>query len=181
MVAMQTFQKMQSEYHERYRKHLQRQLLIVKPDLTPAELDEMTDSASFFNPKDSESGPDQTGLLSQRIFSLASRSLNRQKLEELRETQQEILAIERSISELHQMFVDIAIVVQQQGDLIDRVETHVDSIVDFTELAGVQVEQVVLSRRRSQRRKWICLVIIIVILIIVAIALWCTFAPSHQR
>lgn len=49
MAQMEQFERMQTMYRNKYRGHLERQYLLVKPDATRAELDELiNDSSSQF-------------------------------------------------------------------------------------------------------------------------------------
>lgn len=38
---------------------------------------------------------------------------------------QDVLTLEASIAELHQMFLDFALLVEQQGELLDQIEYQV--------------------------------------------------------
>ena len=41
--------------------------------------------------------------------------------------------LEQSIFELHEMFVDMANLVESQGEMIDRIEFHVGKAVEYVE------------------------------------------------
>lgn len=105
------------------------------------------------------------------MFSMANKTLAKKQLDELKERHQDIIAIERSIQELHQMFLDMALIVDQQGELIDRVGEHVDSTAQYTEKAATTMEAAVASKRRGQRCKWIIALVILAVLLGVGIYL----------
>ena len=44
---------------------------------------------------------------------------------------QDVLALEASVAELHQMFLDFALLTEQQGELLDQIEFQVKSASDF--------------------------------------------------
>lgn len=152
METMKRYQEMQTGFKSKYKSQLERQYLIIKPGASRQELDSLVES-------------DGVAVLSQQMFSMANRSLARKQLDEMKERHQDILAIEKSIQELHQMFLDMALIVDQQGELIDRVGEHVESSAVYTEKAAAQMESAVTAKRRGQRCKWIIAGIVIFILV----------------
>ncbi|PJF19852.1 hypothetical protein PSACC_00334 [Paramicrosporidium saccamoebae] len=152
MGAMNKFQGMQTTYQGKYRQQLERQYLIVKPNASREELDRLTHSA------------DATAMLNQQ-----------KTLAEMKERHQDIIAIEKSIKELHQMFVDMAIIVEQQGELIDKVEDFVTNTAEYTEAAAEEMRGAVVRQRSTQRKKWILTITIIIILAVVGIIVWATW------
>jgi t-SNARE complex subunit (syntaxin) len=167
MEVMKKYQEMQTNYKGRYKGQLERQYLIVKPNATREELDKLTES-------------DGAAVLTQQMFSMANRSLAKKQLDEMKERHHDILAIEKSIQELHQMFLDMALLVDQQGELIDRVGEHVEASADYTAKAAVQMEAAVSSKRRSQRCKWIMFGILLFIIIGVGIYLAILFGTGKS-
>ncbi len=75
-----------------------------------------------------------------------------------------ILSLERNVRELHQLFLDMAMLVERQGDQLDCIEDNVQRAVQYTE-RGVQalVEANELGRR--SRQKLCCLLVIFVLLL----------------
>lgn len=66
----------------------------------------------------------------------------RQTLADIEARHADIIKLEKSIKELHDMFVDMAMLVETQGDMIDRIETHVQS-------AGAYVESGILNTNKA--------------------------------
>lgn len=91
---------------------------------------------------------------------------------EMKERHHDILAIERSIKELHQMFVDMALIVEQQGELVDRIEDHVGNTLEYTEHAALEMRQAVEKQRGMQKKRWILVIIALVILGIIGGSIW---------
>lgn len=73
------------------------------------------------------------------------------------------------------MFVDMALIVEQQGDLINRIEDHVGHTLEYTEEAAIQMKQAVVAKRKSQRMKWILTIVAIVLLIIIGLTIYLSF------
>lgn len=66
----------------------------------------------------------------------------------------------------------MSIIVSQQGELINRVEDHVQSTVEYTERAADQMHRAVAQQKASMRCKWISLIVGIVLLVIIGIVIW---------
>ena len=160
MAAMNKFQVTQQTYQNKYRAQLERQYLIVKPQSTREELDRLTHST------------DATQLLNMQIFSMANRAQAQRQLDEMRERHHDIVAIEESLRQLHQMFVDMAIIVENQGEIIDKVEEHVSGTVEYTEHAAQEMRQAVVKQRGIQKKKWILIIVCVVLLLIIGLVIW---------
>lgn len=164
---MKKYQDMQNLYKSKYRAQLERQYLIVKPMATREELDRVV-------------GADGANVLTQQmLFSMSNKALAQTQLTEMKERHHEIVTIERSIQEIHQMFMDMALIVDQQGELIDRLGEHVENTLEYTQKGAQHVEAAVASKRRSQRIKWILSIIGIVVLIIIGVTLWIELGGSR--
>lgn len=163
---MKKYQDMQNLYKSKYRAQLERQYLIVKPMATREELDRVV-------------GADGANVLTQQmLFSMSNKALAQTQLTEMKERHHEIVTIEKSIQEIHQMFMDMALIVDQQGELIDRLGEHVENTLDYTQRGAKHVEAAVASKRRSQRIKWILSIVGIVLLIIIGVTLWIELGGS---
>jgi t-SNARE complex subunit (syntaxin) len=103
---------------------------------------------------------------------MANKAQAQKTLAEMKERHHDIQSIEKSIKELHQMFVDMAIIVEQQGEMIDKVEDHVSNVLEYTEHAAGEMRQAVVKQRGIQKKKWILIIICIVLLIVIGLALW---------
>lgn len=122
---MNYYSSVQEKYRDKYHENLQRQYLIVKPSATKEELEKIVDT-------------DGDTMMTQQIFSMKDQQHieARKVLEEMRERHQDIMLIEKSIMELHQLFLEMATLVDQQGDLVNQIEAHVDRAAHYTEQAA---------------------------------------------
>jgi t-SNARE complex subunit (syntaxin) len=93
----------------------------------------------------------------------------------MKERQAEVQKLEKGMSELHEMFLDISFLVSQQGYTIDRVEEYVDASQEATAQAAAVMTEVVVKQRRAQRRRWFLAglgsIILIVLIVIIVLAL----------
>jgi syntaxin 1A len=106
---------------------------------------------------------------------MANKAQAQKTLAEMKERHHDIIAIEKSIKELHQMFVDMAIIVEQQGEVIDKVEDYITNTVEYTEHAAEEMREAVVRQRSTQRKKWILTIVIIVLLIAIGLVVYFTW------
>lgn len=59
----------------------------------------------------------------------------RQTLADIEARHEEIMKLEKSIREVHDLFVDMATLIEKQGDKIDSIENHVSNTRSFVERA----------------------------------------------
>ena len=52
---------------------------------------------------------------------------------------QDVLTLEASVAELHQMFLDFALLTERQGELLDQIEFQVKSASDYVEDGNVDM------------------------------------------
>ena len=83
--------------------------------------------------------------------------------------------LEASVAELHQMFLDFALLTEEQGELLDQIEYQVKSASDFMLYEDVicRCNFGFFEDRRILRRKQCCIIItcLVIIDIIVAIVI----------
>ncbi|PIA54299.1 hypothetical protein AQUCO_00900679v1 [Aquilegia coerulea] len=77
--------------------------------------------------------------------------------------------IERSLQELHQVFLDISVLVQVQGEQLDDIESHVTRAASFIQSGTKQLHKAKSHQRNT--RKWTCYAIILLIIILLIILL----------
>lgn len=98
-----------------------------------------------------------------------------QALEGMKERQEEIQKLEKSMSELHEMFLDISFLVTQQGQTLNKVEEYVEGSREATEKAAGVMGGAVVRQRRAQRRRWIWaglgMIVLVVLVVIIVLAL----------
>nr|6MDM_I Chain I, Syntaxin-1A [Rattus norvegicus]6MDN_I Chain I, Syntaxin-1A [Rattus norvegicus] len=118
--VMSEYNATQSDYRERSKGRIQRQLEITGRTTTSEELEDMLESG---NPAIFASGI------------IMDSSISKQALSEIETRHSEIIKLENSIRELHDMFMDMAMLVESQGEMIDRIEYNVEHAVDYVERA----------------------------------------------
>lgn len=77
---------------------------------------------------------------------------------------QDVLALEASVAELHQMFLDFAILTEQQGELLDQIEHEVKAASEYIEEGNKQLT-IAIDLQKSIRRKQCCCIVICLVVI----------------
>ncbi|KAM0863056.1 hypothetical protein ACQ4PT_044843 [Festuca glaucescens] len=88
-------------------------------------------------------------------------------LHEIQDRHDAAREVERSLLELHQVFLDMAVVVESQGEKLDDIETHVDNARDYVHTGNKELGKA----REHQRgnRKCLCIGIILLLLLILVV------------
>ncbi|XP_054272337.1 syntaxin-1A-like isoform X4 [Macrosteles quadrilineatus] len=108
--VMTEYNRTQTDYRERCKGRIQRQLEITGRQTTNEELEEMLEQG---NP----------AVFTQGIIMETQQA--KQTLADIEARHADIIKLENSIRELHDMFMDMAMLVESQGELVDRIEHHV--------------------------------------------------------
>ncbi|KAK1122514.1 syntaxin-1A-like isoform X2 [Acipenser oxyrinchus oxyrinchus] len=96
-------------------------------------------------------------------------NITKQAMNEIETRHTEIIKLENSIRELHDMFVDMAMLVESQGELVNNIEKNVMSSVDYVERAKEETKKAVSLKGKSRRKMLfigICLAVTLAILLI---------------
>ncbi|XP_047312383.1 syntaxin-121-like [Impatiens glandulifera] len=89
---------------------------------------------------------------------------------ELQERHEGTKELERNLKELHQVFQDMAVLVQHQGEQIDDIESQVNRASSFVRGGTEQLQ--VARKHQKNTRKWTCYAIIILLVIILFVVLF---------
>ncbi|NWW98671.1 STX1B protein, partial [Caloenas nicobarica] len=152
---MTEYNATQSKYRDRCKDRIQRQLEITGRTTTNEELEDMLESG---NPAHF-SGPAQIKMDSQ---------MTKQALNEIETRHNEIIKLETSIRELHDMFVDMAMLVESQGEMIDRIEYNVEHSVDYVERAVSDTKKAVKYQSKARRKKIMIIICCVVLGVVLA-------------
>jgi len=106
------YQRAQQQYKSEIQKTVKRQLEIVKPDISADEVDTVLRSGSA------------GGVYRQAILKGAADPI-KAAYADVADKYHDVLKLEQSVAELHQMFLDFALLTEQQGELLDQIEYQV--------------------------------------------------------
>ncbi|XP_058640432.1 syntaxin-2 isoform X2 [Onychostoma macrolepis] len=159
--VMTQYNEAQMSFRAKSKSRIQRQLEITGRITTNEELEEMLETG---NPS----------IFTSDIIS--DSQITRQALNEIESRHKDILRLESSIKELHDMFVDMAMLVETQGEMIDNIEKNVNNAVEYVGQAKVETKKAVRYQTQA-RRKLVCVAICgavcsIILLIIILIGVY---------
>ncbi|KAK4380655.1 hypothetical protein RND71_002517 [Anisodus tanguticus] len=88
---------------------------------------------------------------------------------EIQERHEAVKELERNLKELHQVFLDMAVLVESQGAQLDDIESHVNRANSFVRGGAQQLQ--VARKHQKNTRKWTCFAIILLLIIILVVVL----------
>ncbi|XP_023663097.1 syntaxin-1A-like isoform X1 [Paramormyrops kingsleyae] len=151
--VMSEYNATQSDYRERCKGRIQRQLEITGRNTTNEELESMLES-------------DNPAIFTSGI--IMDSSITEQAMSEIETRHTEIIKLENSIRELHDMFVDMAMLVESQGEMIDRIEYNVEHSVDYVERAVSDTKKAVKYQSKARRKKIMIIICCVILGIVIA-------------
>jgi len=149
---MKEYQSAQQKYKSDIKKKVKRQVQIVKPDATDEEVEEVMRS---------EGGRD--ALYREQILAGGVNDNIKTAFQNAVGKYQDVKTLESSMAELYQMFLDFALLTEQQGELLDQIEFNVKSASDYIEEANVEIHTATVYQKSAQKKK--CYIILIAVTI----------------
>lgn len=154
---MGEFQTLRENIHQEYREVVERRVYTVTgqraDEETIDQLIETGDSEQIFQKAIQEQGRGQV----------------MDTLAEIQERHDVVRDVESKLLELQQIFMDMAVLVNAQGELIDNIESQVSSAVDHVNTGNTALQRAKSLQKNS--RKWMCIAIIILLVIIAIVVL----------
>jgi len=154
---MGEFQNLRERLREEYKEIVERRYFAVTGTEAKEEdverLIETGESETMF----------QTALLEQ------GRGQILDTVNEIQERHNAILELERKLLELNQVFLDMSVLVEAQGEMIDNVESHVARSVEYVQQGHVELKKARAYQKNT--RKWTCIVIVILMTILISVLL----------
>ncbi|XP_042448010.1 syntaxin-121-like [Zingiber officinale] len=98
---------------------------------------------------------------------------------EIRERHGAVAELERSLLELQQVFMDMAVLVEAQGQQLDDIESNVGRAESFVRRGTEQLGAARAYQRNT--RKWTCITIIIILVIILIIVLPTVISLTRKK
>lgn len=156
-TILNDFRKGQSDYIEKTKARLRKQKLII--------------------------GEDANGTINENeaVFTgdvIVEMQTAKNELQDLYEREKELLDLEKQIHEVNQLFKDVSILISEQGETIDHIETNVNRASSGIKAAVKSLEQGEKNQSSARRKKLILFGIIAVVLIILIIILAIIFGRN---
>ncbi|XP_017290797.3 syntaxin-2 isoform X2 [Kryptolebias marmoratus] len=135
--VMTQYNATQVSFRERSKGRIQRQLEITGRVTTNEELEDMLESG---NPS----------IFTSDIIS--DSQITRQAVNEIESRHQDIMHLESSIRELHAMFMDMAMLVETQGDMVNNIENNVSNAAEYIGRAKEETKKALRYQKKSRRK-----------------------------
>lgn len=153
MDAMQQFEESQEKHRDNVQSAMERQLRIMNPQATEEDIqDALRDGKT-------QNVVDESPTLLQLPVEEQVRLRN--GLDDLMSRNNDIKKLEESIVALHQLFVDMQILVEAQGELLNDIEYNIGETKDKTE-TGYQELVEARAHQKSAGKKKICIVVLVI-------------------
>ncbi|CAF0781540.1 unnamed protein product [Didymodactylos carnosus] len=163
--VMNAYNNAQIEYRERCKARIQRQLEITGRSISEGEVEEMLQSE---NPAIFTAGI------------MVETQQAKQSLADIEARHRDIIKLENSIKELHDMFIDMANLVQTQGEMIDRIEYNVIQSENFVKIASTDTRKAV-KYQSAARRKKCCLLCVAITVSLILLAIVAVIVKNAVR
>jgi t-SNARE complex subunit (syntaxin) len=160
------YNNQQVDYRDRSKELLKRRCRIVNENISEDEIETMLDEGS-------------TQMFNASILEDTTKA--REQLNELKDRHDEFVKLERSIREVHDLFIELGALVTQQGELINNIAHNVEQAEERVEKGRKQLSDAERHQRSARRKKAICFTIIFVAaLILLLVVLGELGAFSHS-
>lgn len=156
MRVMSHFSELQAQNKMKQREMVKRQCKIVDPNITDETIDNVIENGT------------------ENIFSGKRLAEAEAALSDIQERHQELLKLQSSLMELHTMFLDLSIMIDEQGEMIDRIEFNVSSASNYVEKAQKELKQAVKAQSAARKKQ---VLIAICCLILAGVILAAIIAP----
>ncbi|KAK5575991.1 hypothetical protein RB653_007127 [Dictyostelium firmibasis] len=154
---MREYQEIQNNYKNKYKEKIERQYKIVKPDATQQEINEAIQSG------------DSKKIFEETILYTHLHTQAKNALDYITDRHNDILKLEQSIRELHQLFLDMAVLVETQGELLNVIEANIGSAVLDTREGTDNLREANKLHKKSRKKMYILLVIVSIVLVVVLV------------
>ena len=149
----------QEQHKEEIQGNVRRQLEIVKPDVTDEEIDTVLRADGSSN-----------RVMRSAILRYSADPI-KDAYAHAADRYQDVLKLEQSVAELHQLFLDFALLTEQQGEALDQIEYQVRAAGEYVESGNADIRYAIKYQTELRRRYCCCCVIVLVVVAVVLIYL----------
>lgn len=156
-VMLDEFQTLRTKISSEYKETIEKRYFIVTGEKANEEMIEILIST----------GESETFL--QKVIQEQARGQILDTISEFQERHDTVKEIEMNLNELHQMFLDVAVLVEAQGDQLDDIESHLAHASSYVRRAADKIQ--VAREDQKSSRKWGCIAILLGACVLVLIIL----------
>lgn len=170
MTVMQLFEETQEKHRDNVRCNMEKQLRCMNPK---ASEDEIREAVKYGH----------ANIIAedyQAMAKLPPEQLRkfRNELDDLKSRNNDIKKLEQSIIQLHQMFMDMQVLVETQGELLNNVEYNIEETKEATAAAH---EELVIAhdyQKSAGKKKCIIITLIVAILAVILVPILIVYIPQ---
>ncbi|KAA8524474.1 hypothetical protein F0562_010897 [Nyssa sinensis] len=152
-TMMDDFQSLRAKMTAEYKETVERRYFTITGEKANEELIENLIS----------SGESETFL--QKAIQEQGRGQILDTISEIQERHDAVKEIEKNLIELHQVFLDMAALVEAQGQQLNNIESHVAHASSFVRRGTVQLQEA--REYQKSSRKWTCIAVGLVIFVVI--------------
>jgi len=156
--AINEYQRVEADFRRQLQESQARQYKIVNPNATEEEIERVT-----------ADNPNQQ-IFQQALMQGNRAGVARSTLDAVRSRHEELQRIEKSMTELAQLFQDLDAIVYEQEPMVQRIEEQSEQVHDDMVKGNDHLVAGVKSARAAKKKKWICLGISVLLIIIIICA-----------
>lgn len=157
---LQRYRQMEYQYSQRNYQRIARQYRIARPNATDNEIQEAISN-------------NQAGqVFAQDVMQSNHHGKAKRVLREVEQRQADLKNIEKTISQLAEMFIEVSELVNQQQETIDSIETAVEETHTNVEEGNTMTTKAIEHRKSSRKKMWWILIIVIIIIAVVAVVVY---------
>ncbi|XP_050436903.1 syntaxin-like isoform X2 [Adelges cooleyi] len=164
--ALAEFNAEQIDYKEKCEERMQKVVSIVKAEISSEQFDELVSQGNY------------SAVFNGNI--IADTLEARKTLQEVQDRHLELLKLEKSIQELRDMFVEMALLVEKQGDIINSIEQHVLRAGDAAETAKIETRKAVIYQSKTRMNKIIVMGICISVMLCMIVWMYLNFFADEN-
>ncbi|XP_018559233.1 LOW QUALITY PROTEIN: syntaxin-11a [Lates calcarifer] len=139
--AMSEYNEAEMIQRENCKTRIQRQAEIMGKEVTREQIDEMIETGKW------------------NVFSdnlLLEGKTARSALNEIENRHKELLELEGRIRDIHELFFQMAMLVEEQGCMLDNIEANVGATQDYVAKAATEIKKAVKYKKNNPCKKLFC-------------------------
>ncbi|ODM89236.1 Syntaxin-1A, partial [Orchesella cincta] len=145
--VMHQYQFAQIEYRDKCKARINRQLEITGSNATDEDVKDMLEKGNL-------------SVFTQWIFMETKQA--KERLEDVEARHKEILMLEQSLQDLHELFIEMALLVESQGEVVNTIEMHVASGQNYADKAVDELKMAKKLQTKARKKKiWFATAVIV--------------------
>jgi syntaxin 1B/2/3 len=165
VTAVREYQKAQQAYKQDMRGKITRQIHVVAPEATAQDIDLVMKSGD-------------PGAIYRTAILHPGANPVQQAFADAQSKFHDVLKLEESIVALNRMFHDMALLVEQQGEMLDQIEVNVGAAAEYTTKGKENIEGA-LKARKAARKKM--LILVCILLLVAGVVMFIIPVPGNVQ